>query len=357
VLSIAILIAALIAARQADRWWFSPRRNPFEPRDVSMLRHIRQLQKERANSLTPTVLVCSIWAEIGAWCFLLVWAGPLFYAVLAVIVALRFRQLQEVTHFAVHGVLTRKLAFGNVLAEAGFQIPLGLTTIPDRRRTHVREHHPNATVAGVDPNLETLAEAGLRPGVTAYRFLLATLYPLTVPGIAHAFREYMASGARGLRVSSWLARKSVPVAIALCLYLLLGWPGLVFGYVVPRFVIYPAFAWLSLLIEHRWFRRCHLVGIPAADEAARCLRLYRAQPLTLALARATWLPYGDAFHFAHSTHPAVRWNYLRALDHQLVAEVAQFRSVILGRDSVLATLYKEGSYERERALAPSAAAA
>lgn len=344
----ACLIVALIAVRQVDRWWFSPSRNPFRRRQIKSMSHIRRLQRERANNLTPAILASSIWAESAAWCVLLKSANPVFYVVVAVVVALRFRHLQEVTHFAVHGVLTRKLRVGNFLAAAAFQVPLGMTTVADRRRTHVREHHPNATIAGVDPNIQTLAKAGLAPGVGPSGFLLAAFYPLTWAGIFHELRTCFTAVTPGLRVGAWLARKSVPLAIVITLYLLLGWPSMVFGYLLPRFVIYPVFAWFSLLVEHRWFQRAAPTGVPFVDEAARCLRLYRARPLVLAVARLTWLPYGDAFHFAHSVHPAVRWNYLRALDQQLMADVAQFNSVMFGQQSVLATLYREASHESAR---------
>jgi hypothetical protein len=49
-------------------------------------------------------------------------------------------------------------------------------------------------------------------------------------------------------------------------------------------------------------------------EAARCLRLYPQSAALALLARGTWLPYGDLFHYAHSAHPAVRWNYLPTLE-------------------------------------------
>jgi fatty acid desaturase len=70
-------------------------------------------------------------------------------------------------------------------------------------------------------------------------------------------------------------------------------------------------------------------------EAGRCLRLYpRNAPLSL-LARGTWLPYGDLYHFAHSAHPAVRWNYLPALERSLRGPDYRPRALLLGESAVL----------------------
>lgn len=163
-------------------------------------------------------------------------------------------------------------------------------------------------------NLAELHRAGLRAGATTARCVLGMLRPLTpaglsdtVGGLASLLRE---PDAGRLRAAG-------PVAVATALALLFGWEAAVFAYVVPRLLLYPQLAWMSLLVEHRWFDPDPVTGPPIAVEAGRCLRLYpRNAPLSL-LARGTWLPYGDLYHFAHSAHPAVRWNYLPALERSL----------------------------------------
>ncbi|MEH0545592.1 hypothetical protein QA802_21720 [Streptomyces sp. B21-105] len=88
-------------------------------------------------------------------------------------------------------------------------------------------------------------------------------------------------------------------------------------------------------MEHRWFDPDPVAGPPVAVEAGRCLRLYpRNTPLAL-LARGTWLPYGDLYHFTHSAHPAVRWNYLPALESSLRGPHYRPPALLLGGSAVL----------------------
>lgn len=65
-----------------------------------------------------------------------------------------------------------------------------------------------------------------------------------------------------------------------------GWNALLFAYAVPRLLLYPQLAWLSLLVEHRWWDAEPVTGPHAVVEAAYCLRLYRRNPLLALLARA-----------------------------------------------------------------------
>ncbi|WP_246096002.1 hypothetical protein [Streptomyces botrytidirepellens] len=61
-----------------------------------------------------------------------------------------------------------------------------------------------------------------------------------------------------------------------------------------------------LVLGARWFDPEPRTGSPAWVEAGRCLRLYPNNRLLARLAAATWLPYGDLHHYAHSAHPSVR---------------------------------------------------
>ncbi|MEU8506693.1 fatty acid desaturase [Streptomyces brevispora] len=324
------IIAVGMALRLVDRWWFSPRRGRHTP---TTLRDIRTLQRERANNITPALLLAGHWTELVGWCLVAAHGGPMGWAAAAAAGAVKLRHLQEVSHFAVHGVLTRGARAGNVLCEAAVHVPLGFASVPLRRRRHVREHHPNATVAGADPNLRELHEAGLRAGVTGAGFLRALLFPLTPTGIAATVRgiaDNVHNGTRRWwRVAGFVA---VPAAIMAAG----GWQAALCGYAVPRLLLYPQLAWMSLLVEHRWWDAEPVPGSPAVVEAARCLRLYPDNAAWALLARGTWLPYGDLYHYAHSAHPAVRWNYLPVLEQNILGTPAYTpTALMLGDDAVV----------------------
>ena len=328
------VILLSIGVRQVDRWWFGAGLPDGGPRSAA---ETLRTQRTRANDTTPSLLVLSVWLEIAAWTSLarVWWAG----VAVAFVVGVKFRHLQEITHFAAHGVLARSRRANDLLADIFFQMPLGLPPAADRRRTHVREHHPNATDVRHDPNMEALRRAGLAPGLERKHFVLAVLFPLMPAGLALTASDYVRNGLRG-GPRRCLAALALPAAMTL----VAGVDGLLWGFLVARFVVYPSLAWLSLLVEHLWFRTTPLTGVARLDESVRCLRLYPDRPLLRAWARATWLPYGDAFHYVHSLHPAVRWNYLPALDRETPDDVATFAAVFVGRRSVISCLFEEGRH-------------
>lgn len=323
------IIAVGMVLRQGDRWWFSPARGRRTP---DSLRSVMTLQRERLNDVTPVLLLLGHWLELAGWSAVAVGGGPWGCAVAAVAGAVKFRHLQEVSHFAVHGVLARGGRLNTLLAETTVHIPLGFVPVAVRRRRHVREHHPNATVAGADPNLAELHRAGLCAGVTTARCVLGMIRPLTPAGLYDTGRGlsvlWREPGAGRLRTAG-------PVAVAATAAVGFGWEAAVFVFLVPRLLLYPQLAWMSLLVEHRWFDPEPVTGPPVAVEAGRCLRLYPHNALLALLARGTWLPYGDLYHFAHSAHPAVRWNYLPALERSLCGPAYRPHALLLGTSAVL----------------------
>jgi hypothetical protein len=323
------IIAAGVVLRQIDRWWFSPARG----HDRSWSFHaLMALQRRRANNVTPVLLLAGHWLELVGWWVLAARTGPAGWVAVTVAVAVKFRHFQEVSHFAVHGVLTRGSKSGTVLTEAAVHAPLGFVPLPVRREKHVRRHHPNATVAGVDPNLAELHRAGLLPGASSLRFALAVVHPLTPRGLVDTWRS-LATTLRPRKGAWW--RLPAFAVLPVTLGVLFGWPAALFGFLLPRLLLYPQLAWLSLLVEHRWFDADPVTGSPAAVEATRCLRLYPRNPVLALLARGTWLPYGDLFHYAHSVHPALRWNYLPALERSIGNPEYAPRAVLLGHSAVI----------------------
>ncbi|MCQ8835815.1 hypothetical protein [Streptomyces malaysiensis] len=202
------LIALGIALRQADRIRFAHGR----PSSASAAELIA-LQRRRATNWTPALLLAGQWVQIAGW-WLLAGHGPLAAAAAALGVAVQFRHLQEISHFAVHGVLARTRRANQLLAEVFVHHPLGLIPVGERRRLHVRDHHPNAARPAADPNLAELHQAGLRPGTSRSRFARAVVYPLTWRGI----RSTAAGIAAGLRHSgSWhraAAKRTRPHRVA-----------------------------------------------------------------------------------------------------------------------------------------------
>ncbi len=320
-LALAVITAGALV-RQSDRLHFARGR----PACAGPARLIA-LQRSRANNLTPALLLAGQWIQITGW-WLLAPHHPLAAAVAVFAVAVHVRHLQEISHFAVHGVLARTPRANHLLGEALVHHPLGLGPLPERRRRHVQGHHPRATLDG-DPNLTELRAAGLRPGVTKARFTLALARPLTPAG-ARATAASLTDGILGSP-----ARAAVPAAVLAAAYLAGGWTAVTLGVLVPRLLLYPQLAWISLLAEHTWFDPDHRTGTPAQVEAGRCLRLYPRNRLLAALAAATCLPYGDLHHYAHSAHPAIRWNYLPALERHLPAPHFTPNGFLLGPGSVV----------------------
>ncbi|MFD3539629.1 fatty acid desaturase [Streptomyces sp. NPDC058662] len=341
------LLTAGILLRQADRAHFSPGR----PRTANAAQLIA-VQRARANNWTPAALVAGQWVQIAGY-WLLAAHGLLGAVVAAAGVAVQFRHLQEISHHAVHGVLARTRRANHVLAELGAHLPLGLAPVALRRRRHVRDHHPNATLA-TDPNLAELAQAGLRPGVARLRFTAALLFPLTARGV----RATAATLAANLRPRPGrYAAAPAMVAVLAAAYLTGGWAALLTGVLIPRLLLYPLLAWWSLLVEHTWFNPEHRTGTAAEIEAGRCLRLYPHNRVLAALAVATWLPYGDLHHYAHSAHPGVRWNYLPALERHLPDPHFTPGALFLGPGSVARRHYRAltvRAYDNRRQPAPRA---
>ncbi|MET9324992.1 fatty acid desaturase [Streptomyces sp. NPDC003038] len=318
------LITAGIALRQADRVHFSLGR-PHAGGAAQLI----ALQRARAHDWTPVLLVAGQWVQIIGWWMLAAQGLPGAVAA-ATGVAVQFRHLQEISHHAIHGVLARSRRVNHLLAALGAHYPLGFAPVAVRRRRHVRDHHPNATLAA-DPNLAELAEAGLRPGVGALRFAAAVVHPLTARGL----RATLTALAANLRPRP--GRYGGPAAVTLVLvaaYAAGGWAAVLAGVLLPRLLLYPLLAWWSLIAEHTWFDPEHRTGTAAEIEAGRCLRLYPHNRVLATLAATTWLPYGDLHHYAHSAHPGLRWNYLPALERHLPRPHFTPAALIAGPTSV-----------------------
>ncbi|MFK0239043.1 fatty acid desaturase [Streptomyces vinaceus] len=315
------LIAAGILLRQADRIHFAHRAPHTAP-----AAELLALQRIRANNLTPALLLAGQWTQITGW-WLLVPHHPALATAAALGVAVQLRHLQEISHHAIHGVLARTRRANHLLAETFAHHPLGLVPVELRHQRHVRDHHRAATLTG-DSNLTDLHQAGLRPGITRARFALALIRPLTPAGAA-ATLTTLTHDLRGHH-----GRQAALLAVPAAAYLAAGWTGVIAGWLVPRLLLYPLLAWWSLIVEHTWFDPEHRTGTQAHIEAGRCLRLYPRNRTLAVVVAATWLPYGDLHHYAHSAHPGLRWNYLPALERHLPTPHFNPRGLALGPNTV-----------------------
>lgn len=337
---VALLMVGGIVLRQVDRWWFSPARRGWQfaraARPATM-KDLFALQRARRNSVTPVLLMAGHWLEIGGILLLAGRPGGWPTIAAAVLLAVKGRHLQEVSHFGVHTALTASRRLGDLLTEFTAQGPLVLATVGNRRESHVRLHHPNATVPGVDPNLAELAAAGMVRGCTPAAFARAVVHPVTWRGLRTTLSGLWWNGL-AFRPST-RARLPLVVALGGTGYLLGGWRAIV-ALVAARLVLYPLMAWFSLLVEHRWFSAEPWRGRPIEVEARRCVRVWAGRPVLALVARATVLPYGDLYHFAHSVYPTVRWNYLPTVDAIIGMPWFAPRNAFAGDRSVLAQLYR-----------------
>jgi fatty acid desaturase len=327
-----------LVVRQVDRWWFSDLRKggrlsvSHRPATAAEVMH---LQRSRRNDVTPVLLLAGHWLEFTGILFLLArWPSAAMAAVVALLTAVKCRHLQEISHFGIHLALCRSKRWGDALTEFVAQGPLGLATVADRRETHVRRHHPNANVPGADPNLDDLVRAGLYTGCSRREFLRATVFPLTPRGVAVTLRTIWYNISHG--PSAWW--RPVLMAVTLVATFLIAGPLGLTAVVAGRLLCYPQLAWMSLLVEHRWFSPTPRKGRPLLVEASRCVRILYTRPLSAMFARLTWLPYGDLFHFAHSVYPTIRWNYLPNVERIVGFPEFTPRQVWLGRSSVIDAL-------------------
>lgn len=279
------------------------------------------------------------------WTYLYICAaGIVFYSSSVVLIKIfavfyigcRIRSLQEISHFALHGALCPSVRIGRLWANIFYQYPFLLPTAATRYRTHIIEHHPNPNVFNKDPNLQDYISIGFVPGIKAITFWQFVLYPLSVKGILGKFRSYK---------QIWLEEpvvRSLTLLIIILPFLILNlWTELLCLYLVPAIVIHPFLAWISQLMEHRWFHNIDSTSVRQREYAYG--RIIEFPGLFGWIVRHNVLPFGDSFHLAHSLYPSTRWNYLRMLHGYLKKNDAHYgrrsnSGIIFGRENNISTL-------------------
>jgi len=287
-----------------------------------------------------------------AWCWLDIYSATLLavfanhvaaYILLIVFVGGRFRALQEIGHNAVHGALARSRNWQWFLSDVFFQFPTFKRDMHARFVTHVKEHHRNPNQPVKDPNLMRIIAGGMVPNISKRRFYFNLFYPLLPAGFWVGLRTMAQHSTLFNRNFATLVLRVVTVAAVICGFIgLAGWRGLLLGYVIPLFITYPLYTWLSLLSEHRWFVASD------AEAARRTMECTNCRPLDFPgihgwVIRQLVYPLSDQYHLAHSLYPFVRWNYLPAIDRALKERdelYARYRSegFLFGRKEMPAAL-------------------
>jgi hypothetical protein len=132
---------------------------------------VRALKFKSCDNILGASSFVRTYLYIGAAGILFNYYGSILVKCLMILyVGCRLRALQELSHFAVHGVLCPSFKLSHLLADIFYQYPLGLPTASARYQSHVLNHHPNPNIPNKDPNLQDYVDLGFAPGISVKRF-------------------------------------------------------------------------------------------------------------------------------------------------------------------------------------------
>ncbi|QRK12838.1 fatty acid desaturase [Archangium violaceum] len=255
------------------------------------------------------------------WTYLLIIAAVIAFntfdsfiirGLLILFVTGRFRTLQEIGHFAVHGALCPNIKWGMFLANVFYQFPALMPEAKARKDIHVRRHHSSVNMPH-DPDLKELLDVGLKPGISNFKFWAALFYPLTWKGLLARLKEIISYLLADRFSLNFFLRIATIVTVVGLFVAFDSVNALVFLYVVPVFITYPLFYWLAHVALHRWFAPCDLnLGYYERELELGRPTEFRG-PIGF-IVRHNIFPLGDSYHLAHSLFPNVRWNYLPQVD-------------------------------------------
>lgn len=282
----------------------------------------RRSPYKRWDALYCTFPFAWAWLEIGAASAAATaarhWLGG---CLLALIVGGRLRALHEFSHLSVHGALARSKKWQWALADVAFHYPFARFDSHHRHIHHVKRHHPHSNQPGNDPNIDRLVSAGFVPGLSVPGFYAKLLHPLTPAGVWLTLTGLLAELGLNRSWAGVCQRWGVMLATVAGFFALFGARGIVFGYVLPRLLVYPTYSWIALIAEHRWFARSSAVGRAREYE---CGRPTDYSGLSGWLVTSFISPAADHYHLAHSLYPHVRWNHLPEVDRILKQTVPAY---------------------------------
>lgn len=127
--------------------------------------------------------IVGVFPFIWTWGYILLSAymanyfqNAITYFVTSIFISFRIRSLQEISHFALHGTLTKDKNWGYFVSNLFFQYPFILPNISERFVSHCLKHHPNSCIVDRDPNIDSFVSIGFLPGITKRKFLLSVFY-------------------------------------------------------------------------------------------------------------------------------------------------------------------------------------
>lgn len=230
----------------------------------------------------------------------------------------KFRCLQEIGHYAIHASLCPSQKWGKFLTNIFTQFPLFLVDVKVRYRNHVIEHHPNPNTASKDPNLADFNAIGFVSGISRSKFLAGVFFPLTFRGIKEKITACVLNYAtRNKDVPTFLIRNAVLFSIIFPFFYFGLYTEFILLYILPLIVVYPFFAWMSQVVEHRWYFKEERPFESKIEKEFAYGRPTDYYGVSGAIIRHLLFPFGDSYHLAHSLFPYVRWNYLPQVDKVL----------------------------------------
>lgn len=268
-----------------------------------------------------------VWLDIGIAIFATkIFDNLIFWIFLIIFVSGRFRALQEISHMTVHKSLCNSEKMQDIVANSLFQFLLFRPDMYHRRLSHMK-HHFNANNPELDPNVHDFLRIGFKEGISTFKFIMSVIYPITPYGILNnisvAFKNSIFLNKNYI---TFIIRFSFLITYFFLLYYIGGIKIVVLTYLIPAFTIYPLFAWLSQVVEHRWFIQTEEIN----SKKRECIvgRPTDYDGISGFLIRQLIFPFGDSYHLAHSLYPKMHWKLLSRLDKKLKKQMPYYGKYI-----------------------------
>ena len=179
--------SAVEAKAKQDHPGFTCRLETDAP--AALRRLARRLRPNRVYDVASIADFLAAWSAILGIAFAATWIdSPWAYIAAGLLIAGRFRALEELAHFAMHNALFRHYRFGLGVADMLSQFPLFNPATRVWSVMHCSQHHPQVARIGLDPALQSLLDAGFAKRMRKVDFVLLVLHPFSPSGLATRVR-------------------------------------------------------------------------------------------------------------------------------------------------------------------------